>query len=71
VKTLKDRLKENKDIEVPWHVWTKFGSQNKLITLAGDQASLGAEADFGSLQELRTAVEWYVSQLGGKVKWDE
>jgi hypothetical protein len=71
MKTLKDHLKENTDIEVPWHVWTKFGSQAKHITLAGDQASLGAESDFASLQELRDAVEWYVSQLGGKVKWEK
>ena len=71
MKTIKDHLKENRDIEVPYHVWTKFGPQAKNIMVAGDQASLADEADFANLQELRNAVEWYVSQLGGKVKWEK
>lgn len=37
--------------------------------MSGDQASFGK--DFGSLQELRTAIQWYVDQLGGTVKWEK
>lgn len=66
---LKEQLKLQKDIEVPFHVWRMFGQNSKVISMAGNQASLGE--DFGSLQELRTAIEWYVEQLGGKVKWEK
>lgn len=56
-----------KPIEVPWHVWTCFGGSSKKITFAEEQASLGE--DFKTLAQLQTAIEWYVKQLGGKVKW--
>ena len=69
MKTLHERLKEHTDIEVPYHVWTCFGDKSKIITLAGDQASLGE--DYKSLEELRTAIEWYAGQLGGKIKWSK
>lgn len=64
---LADKLKDYKPIEVPYHVWTCFGKDSKSILLAGDEASLGG--DYKSLEELRSAIEWYVNQLGGKVKW--
>lgn len=66
---LKDQLKLQKDIEVPYHVWRMFGENAKHIAIAGNQASLGE--DFGSLQELRNALKWYIEQLGGKVKWEK
>jgi hypothetical protein len=68
---LKEQLELQKDIEVPWHVFRFFDGNTKKIVLAGDQASLSSEGDFGSLQELQKAVQWYVEQLGGKVKWDK
>jgi len=67
MKTLAERLKEHTDIQVPYNVWTCFGEKAKLITLAGDQASLGE--DYRTLPEIREAIEWYAVQLGGKVKW--
>jgi hypothetical protein len=67
MKTVAERLKEHSDIQVPYNVWTCFGEKAKLITLAGDQASLGE--DYHTLPELREAIEWYANQLGGKVKW--
>ncbi len=66
---LKEQLKLQKNIEVPYHVWRMFGQNCKLILMAGDQASFGE--DFGSLQELRSAIQWYVEELGGKVKWEK
>lgn len=66
---LKEQLKLQKDIEVPFDVWRMFGKNCKVISMSGDQASLGE--DFGSLQELRTAIQWYVDQLGGTVKWEK
>jgi hypothetical protein len=64
-----EQLKLQKDIEVPYHVWRMFGEKCKFITLAGSQASLGE--DYGTVGELRKAVEFYVEQLGGTVKWSE
>lgn len=66
---LNQQLKLQKNIEVPYHVWRMFGDQCKFITLAGSQASLGE--DYGSREELRKAIEFYVDQLGGKVKWEK
>lgn len=66
---LKEQLKLQKDIEVPWHVWTKFGRSAKSISVNGSQASFTNEADYGTIEELRLAIEFYVEQLGGKVKW--
>jgi hypothetical protein len=71
MKTIKDSLKEKHTIEVPWNVWTKFGEQCKVIELMGEHAFLSKDSDSGSLQELRDAVEWYVTELGGKVKWEK
>lgn len=66
---IKEQLKLQKNIEVPFEVWRMFGKNCKVVTIAGDQASLGE--DYGSLQELRSAVQWYVDQLDGKVKWEK
>lgn len=68
---LNEQLKLQKDIEVPWHVWRMFGHCAKRISLHGDQASLTDQGDFGNQEELRRAIEFYVEQLGGKVKWDK
>ena len=64
-----EQLKLQKDIEVPWNVWRLFGHCAKRITLHGDQASLTDQGDFANQEELRKAKEYYVDQLGGKVKW--
>lgn len=71
VMKIKEQLKLQKDIEVPWHVWTKFGDCAKKISLRGDQASFTNESDYANLEELRRAIEWYADQLGGKIKWDK
>jgi len=62
-----EQLKLQKDIEVPYHVWRFLGTESKFILIRGDEASLGE--DFGTTQELRKAIEFYVDQLGGKVNW--
>lgn len=68
---LKDRLELQSNIEVPWNVWRMFGNVEKtaVIYVQGNQASFGE--DFGDLEELRTAIEWYADQLGGKIKWEK
>lgn len=64
-----EQVKLQEDIEVPWHVWRMFGHGAKHITIMGKQVSLANEGDFGSVEELRRAIDWYVEQLGGTVKW--
>jgi hypothetical protein len=64
---LSEQLKLQKDIEVPFHVWRFLGDNSKVILIRGDQASFGE--DFGSLEELRKVVEFYVEHLNGKVTW--
>ena len=66
-KKLHEVLREApEDIKVPWYVWRLFGSRAQLITLAGNQASFGE--DYGNIDELRLAIEWYADQLGMEVK---
>jgi len=64
---LVEQLKLQKNIEVPFNVWRFFGTESKVILIGGDQASFGE--DFGTKEELRKAIEFYVEQLGGKVTW--
>jgi hypothetical protein len=68
-KTVADRLKKHQDILVPYNVWTAFGTNAKIVTFSGDQASFGE--DFKDLEQLRVVIGWYVEQLNGKVTWDE
>lgn len=65
---LKDMMKETV-IEVPWHVWTTFGPGSKKIIVMGDQATLAEEADYVDKEKIKAALDWYVEQMGGKVKW--
>ena len=68
---VKDQLRLQHDIEVPYNVWRMFGTKEKTgtITLSGNQACFGE--DYGTLPELRAAIEWYADQLGGKINWEE
>jgi len=58
-------------VEIPYNVWTKLGIPNKdiaYIAFNGEQLQLG-EGDFCTLEELRSATEWLVNQLGGAITW--
>ncbi len=61
--------KEVTEVEVPWSVWTKFGSEAKKVRIAGSDICLSE--DYASLEDCRQAIAWYVEQLGGKVKWSK
>lgn len=69
-RTLADILDDQDTFEIPFGVSRFFGS--KVFLIAGQQACLApnADADYGSKEELRGAVEWFVLQLGGKVTWE-
>lgn len=66
---IKDIVVMQPDVEVPFHVWTLFSEQCKQVQFAGDQLSFGE--DYMDLDSARSAIEWYVDQLGGKVKWSK
>ncbi len=54
-------------INFPWRVGRFFVDGGRQITFANDQASFGE--DYGTVNELRIAIEWLVIQFGGTVKW--
>jgi len=62
-------MKKVDDIEMPWHVMRFFVEGNRKIYFCGDQASFGE--DYGTVEELRKAIKWFVEEFGGKVKWEE
>lgn len=60
----------NAKVSMPWHVMRVLSSDEiKEIEVVGNQISLGQ--DFVSLEEARSAVKWYVEQLGGTVRWSK
>lgn len=63
-----DMLITQPEIAVPFEVWRIIGA--KTITFFGDQLCLQNEGDYARLDEARKAVEFYVEQLGGQVKWE-
>jgi hypothetical protein len=67
-KIIKDRLLECHEIDVPFNVYRFFNSSSKIY-LMGNVAILSKDGDSGSLSELQEAIEWYVKQLGGSIKW--
>ncbi len=67
-KKLVNQLDEYNPITVPYDVWRFVGS--KELDVMGNQACLSVTSDFGTKEQLRNALDWYVDQLGGKVKWE-
>lgn len=57
-------------IEVPYHVWTILGGQ-KSLEIVGCEVCLGFDLDYANIPQARKAVEWYVTQFGGNVKWSK
>lgn len=45
-----------------------LGDSTAKISYANGDVSLG-EGDYGSLEQMREAIEWLVEQFGGEVKW--
>lgn len=64
-----DLIGSTPPIKFPHNVSRFFIGGPHSIEFASEQASFGE--DYGSLTELRSAVEWLVDQLGGKVKWSK
>ncbi len=59
----------NQDIPIPWQV-NRFLDLDGKLPVSGDQASLSKGGDYGTLEDMRNAVEWLANQFGGKVKWE-
>ena len=62
-------MKEVKPVEIPYNVWRMFDQVTKEVHFANEQVSLGG--DYCTLEEVREAIEWYVDQFNGKVKWND
>jgi len=55
-------------VKAPWAVSRVTGCTE--LSIVGDQVSIGVlDSDYVHLAEARTAIEWYVNQLGGTVTW--
>lgn len=57
----------NASLTVPFNVRRFFPDYVSPVSFAGTEISLGG--DYGSLEEIRQAIAWYVEQLNGEVKW--
>lgn len=64
-----DTLVVQDPIAVPWAVWSLWGGGCRQITFAGSDASMGE--DYAGIERIRSALDWYVDQFGGKVKWEK
>ena len=69
MKTIADKVKENKPIEVPYHVWRFLGENSKTVLISSEQVSIGE--DSGTVEEIQKALEWYITQFNGKVTWSK
>jgi len=56
-------------MDVPWEVWTVFYEKKIDIEIIGNDIYLGS--DYSPIDKVRNAIEWFATQLGGKVKWEE
>lgn len=72
IKAYKEIQKINNRLEpYPHEVWTKLIGRTFTPRVMDNQFCLSPDADYASIDEARTAVEYLVDQLGGKVVWDE
>lgn len=62
-------IKMNSNTTVPWYVWRCFNAQQKYVSIVGTAVCLGE--DYVTITQARKAVQWYVEQLGGSVKWEK
>lgn len=74
-KTIKEKYdaiqKIGSDVAIPWNV-ARLTHPRGSLSIYGSLIGIGSDdADYGSLEEVRTAIEWYAEQLGGKVKWQK
>jgi hypothetical protein len=70
-KTALDLLKHNIANPAPtppWEVIRAFGD-SKNFSVVGDQICLGE--DYLTLEQARYAIEWFATQLGGQIKWED
>lgn len=62
------KLEEELNVDIPIGVKRFFGAQMQ-ISSAGSTISISEYGDFGSLEELRQAIDWFAEQLDGTVVW--
>lgn len=59
------------EVKTPHHVGRCFGGPTTAHTLSimGPDICLSDNGDYVSFKEAREALQWYVEQLGGSIKW--
>lgn len=57
------------EIEIPYHIWSLFRADKASLRIVETDICLGE--DFTTVEGARSALEWYVAQLGGTVKWSK
>lgn len=55
------------EVDVPHYAWTTFMPEYRSISIVGTDICLGE--DYKSIEQARAGIEFYVTQLGGTVKW--
>lgn len=58
------------EVTVPYEVWVCLHERPTSLHIIGEQVQLGY-GDFVSIEQARAALNWYVTQLGGSVKWQK
>lgn len=67
---LKQRLEKIKELEdVPRASWEHGIRLGLNVSLAGSSVCFTNDGYYVSLEEAQQALEYYVQQFGGKVKW--
>jgi len=68
------KMKETEDSieDAPWNVYRMLGTgQQRKIDVAVSSLQIVENADFGTIEDCRQAIEWLALQLGGEVKWKQ
>lgn len=60
---------QNQDISIPWQV-NRFLDLDGKLSVSEDHTTLSKDGDYGTLENMRNAVEWLANQFVGKVKWE-
>jgi hypothetical protein len=66
IKKIQDKMSN-----IPYHVWRIMPGHKDCVAVFDDQISIANDGDLVTVDELRKAIEWYVEQLHGEVKWKD
>lgn len=63
-----EKIEKLQAIEAPWAFKRIFGN----LEILGNQVAMqDAQGDFVSIEEMQTALNWLIKELGGSVTWED